>query len=91
MRHTRSVQVRKANPQRTVFGNIPIWQMRENTAEIDKTFKWDRKMGRVQWSFKTGRTKTTMFALLKYPTVPRWFKVKPSRKGGNRIERTERT
>ncbi len=44
------------------------------------TFKWDRKMWSVEWSFKTGRTKTTMFALLKYPTVPRWFKVKIDRK-----------
>lgn len=48
---------------------------------IDPTFKWDRRMGRVQWSFETGNTQTTMFALLKYPTVPRWFRVKLDRKG----------
>lgn len=49
MRHTRSVQVRRANPQRKVFGNIPICQKRESAAELDKTFKWDRKYNKVSY------------------------------------------
>lgn len=83
MRHTRNRQIARHT------GNL-FWLATKchemnhfNSVErrLDSTFKWDRGMGRVQWSFKTGRTKTTMFALLKYPTVPRWFKVKLSRKG----------
>lgn len=81
MRHTRSRQVEKVNPFMKGARNVPIWYMYKNIAEIDKTFKWDRRMGRVQWSFENGNTKTTMFALLKYPTVPRWIRVKLNRNG----------
>ncbi|QWH10332.1 hypothetical protein EXW38_02500 [Bacillus mycoides] len=34
---------------------------------LDLTFKWERKMNRIQWSYVNGNTTTTRFALLKYP------------------------
>ncbi|PHC86060.1 hypothetical protein COF42_17260 [Bacillus wiedmannii] len=34
---------------------------------LDITFKWERKMNRVQWSYVNRTTHTTRFALLKYP------------------------
>ncbi|EJR11161.1 hypothetical protein C2L96_28910 [Bacillus cereus] len=86
MRHTRNRQMTKIGEENFMsMKNIKISTIRKPDGKfpnrLDQTFKWDRKMGRVQWSFKTEHTKTTMFALLKYPSVPRWFNVKLNRKG----------
>lgn len=67
MRHTRSRQVEKVNSFMKGARNVPIWYMREHTAEIDKTFKWDREIGIVAWSYWVGKLETTRCALLKYP------------------------
>lgn len=89
MRHTRNRQLAKLHNEPMWFWKKEgtddirlqrLWMKMGVQPKLDPTFKWDRKMGRVEWSFKTGRTKTTMFALLKHPTVPRWFKVKIDRK-----------
>lgn len=34
---------------------------------LDITFKWEREMNRVHWSYANENTTTTKFALLKYP------------------------
>lgn len=34
---------------------------------LDITFKWEREMNRVHWSYVNGNKETTRFALLKYP------------------------
>lgn len=40
---------------------------------LDPTFKWDRRMNRVEWSYANGNTVTTKFALLKYPVGARKY------------------
>ncbi|MDR4151138.1 hypothetical protein P4V72_32320 [Bacillus thuringiensis] len=64
-------KARKGMGNITIKENKMLWPYKD---KLDPTFKWDRRMGRVQWSFENGNTKSTMFALLTYPTgVPRWF------------------
>lgn len=86
MRHTRNRQMTKIGEENFMgMKNIRITTIRKFDGKypnrLDPTFKWDRKMRRVQWSFENEDTQTTMFALLKYPTVPRWINVKLNRKG----------
>ncbi|PGS79310.1 hypothetical protein COC69_12575 [Bacillus cereus] len=86
MRHTRNRQMTKIGEENFMgMKNFKISMIRKFDGKfpnrLDPTFKWDRKMGRVQWSFENGNTKTTMFALLKYPTALRWLDVKLKRKG----------
>ncbi|MCM3223350.1 hypothetical protein M3644_26730 [Bacillus cereus] len=82
MRYTRNRQLIKLGRDHKGQKNHSIRFMKEEFfgEELDSTFKWDRRMGRVEWSFVNGNIETTMCALLKYPTVPRWFGVRLCRK-----------
>ncbi|WP_410991140.1 hypothetical protein [Bacillus cereus] len=70
-------KARKGMGNITIKKNKTLWPYKD---VHDPTFRWDRRMGRVQWSFVHENTETTMFALLKYHQIPRWIRVKLNRK-----------
>ncbi|MDI6680151.1 hypothetical protein QMA02_30870 [Bacillus wiedmannii] len=72
MRHTRNRQMTKIGEENFMsMKNIKISTIRKPNGKfpnrLDPTFKWNREIGIVTWSFWIGNIETTRCAVLKFP------------------------